>query len=132
MVIVEHNGPEERFDEATEGQTIINSQYKCNLCKKWSNVVEYQIYFDQKENKTTYSCPECGTKMTYDQAVDEGMEWVKGLKIMDKHGDLTKPADGSHYVQIDYKENSKEIWLSLWFTIEQLEALTRHMKRYNK
>ncbi len=63
-------------------------------------------------------------------------EWIKELeeKAKSKYKQYKKgflfEEDFSQYT-VEYKNGRDSVWLSRTFTIEQLEALIKHMKKYN-
>ncbi len=68
MIQVEFdNQPEYKLSDPVliEGILTYSGQYKCELCHKWSNTIDFSIDFNKYENKTVYKRPKCNSKSTY-------------------------------------------------------------------
>lgn len=62
------NQPEYRISQnpiLINGQLTYNGQYKCEICHKWSNTVEFSIDYKKGDNKTVYKCPVCKAESTF-------------------------------------------------------------------
>ena len=65
--VIFDNQPEYRIfgPVVINGRLTCCGQYKCELCKCWSNTVEFSIDYNKDDNKTVYKCPRCNSESTF-------------------------------------------------------------------
>ena len=134
----------EIFDdpEFCSNKTIVSLRDSCpnsllSLCRVFVNKNQDPTprEFDKTENRFR-KCEEC--KAEYQKAIEVD-KWIKELKneaaskiSNNIKGTLLNEEPMISYCPEYQPDRNQEITLDGDFTIEQLEALTNHMKRYNK